>query len=272
MRIKEDTIKRILIAVLVPILVSAYALPVYWSVVMSLVHERSLTESLFPFYDMTLENFGGFFFSNKLQFQEMKAALINSVRTSVVSMLMVVLVSSFSAYAVSRFRFRGKKATVYLIVLLQTLPGFATLIPWYLMMNDVGLYDTPYVLPVSFLIGYAPFITWVLAGFFQNFPWEIEEAALVDGCSHIQAFLRVILPVAAPGIAAAGIITFIGTWNEFTAPLLLTASDASRTIQPAIAEFGGSAILSTVSILALIPPVVLAIIFQDYLVGSLSTR
>ena len=146
---------------------------------------------------------------------------------------------SLAAFAFSRFQFAGKGFFLLVFLLSQMLPGASVIIPLFQMLNAVGLYDTHVGLILVHSAVLLPFVIWLLYGFFQAIPREVEDAALIDGCSRLSALRRVILPLALPGIGATALFAFLGSWNEFFFALILTSSDMTKTIPVGIGLFVG---------------------------------
>jgi len=169
---------------------------------------------------------------------------------------------SLAAFAFARFRFRGKRALLLLFLLTQMLPGASVIVPLFQLLRAAGLYDTHFGLILVHTAVLLPFTIWLLHGFFTAIPVEVEDAALIDGCSRLEALRKVILPLALPGIGATALFAFLGSWNEFFFALILTTSDATRTIPVGIGQFVGEFEdvwnqMSAAAVLFSIPPMLL---------------
>jgi len=186
-----------------------------------------------------------------------------------------LLLGSLAGYAFARLRLPLGERLIYLLLLVQMLPVVVLLIPLYLTISKLGLLDRIGTVIVLLSSIHLPFVIWILRGYFQGIPGELEEAALVDGATRLQAILHVILPLALPGLFAAGVYTFMQTWNAFMIPLIFTSSDTNRTVTVAIAMFVGRhyteyGLMSAAGVLASLPPAILAIFFQRYLLAGLT--
>jgi ABC-type glycerol-3-phosphate transport system permease component len=155
------------------------------------------------------------------------------------------------------------------------LPGASVVIPLFQLMRDSGLYDTQIGLVLVHTALILPFVIWLLYGFFQGIPVEVEDAALIDGCSRLGALRRVLLPLALPGIGATALFSFLGSWSEFFFALILTSSDASRTIPVGIGLFVGEYVdvwnqMSAAAVLFSLPPLALFLLMRRTFVQGLS--
>ena len=144
----------------------------------------------------------------------------NSIVVASVTTTLAILVSMLAGYSLSRLHYRGRDVMASAIFFVYLIPGTLTIIPLYVFMNQLGLLNSLAVLIVASLAFTIPFCTWMLKGYFTTIPMELEDAALIDGCTRLQALFHVILPLAAPGIVASGIFAFTLSWNEFLLPLL----------------------------------------------------
>jgi ABC-type glycerol-3-phosphate transport system permease component len=144
--------------------------------------------------------------------------------------ILVLVLGVHAGYAAARFEFRGKKPLLFILLATVMVPGIVTLIPVYMMAVQFGLHDTHLVLILVFAAWQTPTVVWLLQAFFENIPRDLDEAALIDGCSRLGAFYRIVLPLSQPGLAAAAILVTVWVWNEFIIALNLTASDAVRPL------------------------------------------
>lgn len=178
-------------------------------------------------------------FSNYLEVFELYPFgrfLLNSLLVASASTLVAVVLGAMAAYALARFTFRRSKDLAFWILSVRMTPPVAAIIPIFIIMRTLGLLDTWAGLVLAYTTMNLPFATWLLRGFFQDIPRELDESALVDGCSWFTAFLRVALPLAAPGIVVTAIFVFIFSWNEFLLALILTATK-SQTLPVAVTGF-----------------------------------
>ena len=199
---------------------------------------------------------------------------LNSLIVATVTTLIALVFGSFAGYGFARFQFRGSTWIRLGSLVPQMLPPITIIVPLYVLFNSMKLIDTRWALIVSYLTFTIPLAIWMMSGFFADVPQELEESAMIDGCSRIGALLRVSLPIVAPGLAATAILCFIYCWNEFIYAVILTGRDA-RTLPVTITSFmTNKAILwgriAASGSLVLVPVLVFAMLAQRYLVRGLS--
>ena len=154
--------------------------------------------------------------------------------------MLALVIGSFAGYALAGLRFRGKFIMLAIILSITTFPPIAIAAPLFKFWTDLDIYDTLLGLVPPFLAFTLPLTIYVLASFFKEIPRDLSEAALVDGATHFQAFRKVVMPLAAPGLVTAGLLSFIWAWNEFLLAITLTSSPSARPVPPALAFFTGS--------------------------------
>ncbi len=199
---------------------------------------------------------------------------LNSLIIASGSTVLTLLVGSLAAFAFSRFHFAQKKTFLLVILLSQMLPGASVIIPLFQLFQKTGLYDTHLGLILVHTALLLPFVIWLLYGFFLGIPGEVEDAALIDGCSRMQSLRKVILPLALPGIGATALFAFLGSWNEFFFALLLTSSDSTKTIPVGIGLFVGEYLdvwnqMSAAAVLFSVPPLILFMLTRKTFVKGL---
>ncbi len=166
-------------------------------------------------------------------------ALLNSTIVAGAVTLIALALGSLAGYALGRFHFRGRSATLYVMLSMTIFPQIAILGALYTMINRFELYDSLRALVLSYMILVLPFTVWVLTSFMRALPRDLEEAAYVDGASPLQTFYRVMLPLVAPGLVTAGLLAFIAAWNEFLFALSFTQTPERYTVPVAITSFTG---------------------------------
>jgi len=205
-----------------------------------------------------------------------RAALLNSTIVAASSVLISLGVGIFGAYAFARLQFRFQRGILLLFLSTYMLPPIAILISLYLTMVQLRLLDTRLGLILVYCSFITPFVLWIMSGYFRSIPRDLEDAARIDGCSRIGALFRVVLPLARPGLLATALFGFLLAWDEFLYALVFTSSLNSKTIPVAIAEFTGRhavdfGMMATGGVLASLPPLVIAFVFQRYIVGGLAS-
>ena len=263
--------KRYLNRVLIRMALAAFTLlalgPVVWAVVTSLLPLSALTSrppNLNPL-NMTIENYILVLDSSRGLF----SGLINSFIIALFTSAVGLVIGSAAAYALARLNMPGSNKILMMILATQMFPGIVIAIPLFLIMSRIGLIDTHFGLIIVYLSFILPIVIWILKGFFESVPMELERAAAVDGASPFQTFQFIVLPISLPPLFATGVFAFIESWNEFFFAIILTRIHV-KTAPIAIAEFSGQyqtlyGQMLASAVLASIPVVVLAIIFRRFI-------
>jgi multiple sugar transport system permease protein len=246
--------------------------PFYWLINTSLKTGADLSSaSLLP-PNPTLKNFESIFKDSNFT-----KALGNSAIVSLITTVLALVVGSFCAYALARLKMRGKFIILAIILSITTFPQITIAAPIFKLWRDIGLFNTKIGLIIPYLTFALPLATYILVSFFREIPKDLEEAALVDGATNFEAFRKVVVPLAAPGLATAGILTFIAAWNEFLLAITLTSNSDARTVPAAIAFFTGSTqferplgTISAASVTISIPLIIAVLLFQKRIVAGLT--
>jgi multiple sugar transport system permease protein len=246
--------------------------PFYWLLNISLKTGGDLSSADVIPPNPSLDNYTSIF-----QNSSFTRALGNSAIVSLSTTFIGVVVGSFAAYALARLKMKFKFGLLALVLSITTFPQIAIAAPLFRLWSDIGLYDTLIGLVIPYLTFALPLSIYILVSFFKEIPKDLEEAALVDGATHFQAFRKVVVPLAAPGLATTAILTFISAWNEFLLAFTLTSSPSARTVPVAIQQFSGSSQFevplgtqSAASIVISIPLIVLVLLFQKRIVAGLT--
>jgi multiple sugar transport system permease protein len=202
-------------------------------------------------------------------------ALRNSVVVSLGTTAVALVLGTLAAYAFARFNIPRKRTLLLIVLGSQLLPAVSLIIPLFRMLKGAGLLDTLAALILAYSTFSIPFVVWIMAGYFQSVPRELEEAARIDGATRFQSFVRVALPLAAPGLGATAIFTLLNAWDEFFFALIFTSTYNAKTLPVALAEFIGRhsvnwGMLVTGGFIASLPPIVLSLAFYRYIVSGLS--
>lgn len=219
----------------------------------------------------TLENFVTAWNSNSFG-----AYFLNSLKVAVLSTVGTVLVASTGAYAFARLDLPGKAIAFRLYLVFLMIPGVLYIIPQFLLAKNLGLLNSLFGLVVFYIAGNVAFHTFLMRGFFEGIPREIEEAAQIDGATRLQAFLRIALPLAAPALGTSAIFAFLGSWDEFTLALTFVNDQALRTLPIAIRLFQGQhstrwGLVFAASLIALVPVVLAYVLFQRAFIRTVDT-
>jgi len=212
------------------------AFPIYWMVVSSVRAPEALITST----SLVPGPFTGEYYRNLLELTDYPAQFLNSVIVAAVTVTVTMVLSVMIAYAVTRHRVPGKKLIVGAMLYAYMFPPLLVAIPLFTVFARIGLGDTLVSVMISHLTLTLPLGVWFLWGFFKSMPFELEEAAMVDGCSRLGAFLRVVLPLSLPGLITVAIFSFLLSWTDYTFALIMIGSDANKTVPVGLASMIGS--------------------------------
>ena len=251
--------------------------PYAWLVVSSLSFRVDLTTVPLKWFPkaLNLENYKEIALGANGINASLKTGLLNSIAIAGSSTLFCLLAGSLAAYVFSRLHFRGKGAVFSFILLTQFMPMIVLIIPIYIIMSRLGLLNTIPALVIADCAFILPLVIWLMRGYFEAIPRDLEEMARIDGCSRFGTIFRIILPLSTPGLAASGIFAFIIAWNEFFSALVLSSTLRSKTISVIISEFSSKVgvdyvAMAAAGVVASLPPVILALVFQKYIVQGLT--
>lgn len=250
--------------------------PILWMLLLSLKTPAEQTTTYFAF-SPTLENYA-IVLSDRgtaLTSVDFSAAIVNSIINAGGAVLVSLLIGLPAAYAAGRYRYRGSDDLMFTMLSFRFAPELMVIIPLFVIYNQIGLFDTKFGMIWVLQLVTMPLVVWILRSYFQDMPAELEQAALLDGYTRRRAFVSVALPLVRPGIAAAALLAFIFAWNSYVFPLILTDRNAT-TVTVAITKFlggGGQAyynLTAAAAIIGALPPLILALTIQRYLVRGLS--
>jgi multiple sugar transport system permease protein len=199
----------------------------------------------------------------------------NSLVVAVSVVLLNLLVAVPAAYAMAKIRYIGRSTSIYFMLTTRVIPDIALVVPFFLFIRTFGLLDHLGSLVITYLAITVPFSVFILVSYFESLPDELDKAARVDGCSRLQTLLRVYLPLAAPALVAVVLFTFLSSWNEFLLALMFTQTPKSQTMPIVVASFASDftisfAFINAAGVLAVVPPVLMAVIFERYIVSGLT--
>jgi multiple sugar transport system permease protein len=276
-RLLKKLSKKVRFSIILILLVGVL-LPIYWMLNTSFKFQMEIFKmppSLFP-RDFTLSNYWSILFGDLASSISFLVYFKNSVIVAVATVLCTIILATPAAYAFSRVRFIGRRALIYAILVSQMLPVVLILIPLYVAFMKLGLLSTYAGLVLPYLMFTLPFSIWMLKGYFDTIPRELDEAARVDGCNKFQAMWKVIIPNVRPGLTATAIVTFIMSWDEFIIALTIMDDNAMRTlpvgiIQSFVGEFSikwGE--MMAASVVTSIPVMLIFIFLSRQLIGGLT--
>jgi multiple sugar transport system permease protein len=199
----------------------------------------------------------------------------NSLVVAVAVVILNLLVSVPAAYALAKIRFIGRSSSIYFMLTTRVIPDIALVVPFFLFVQQLGLLDSKLSLIITYLAITVPFSTFILTGYFESLPDDLDKAARVDGCSRFQTLTLVYLPLALPSLVAVVLFTFLTSWNEFLLALMFTQTLASQTMPIVVASFTSDfnisySFINAAGVMAIVPPVVVAIMFERYIVSGLT--
>jgi multiple sugar transport system permease protein len=253
--------------------------PILWLFISTIQTQASLLRvpaQLFP-NAITFQNYIDIFrpaaFGESAGQSTFFLALRNSVIVTLGTTVLASVFGTLAAYAFARLNVPHRRSLLLIVLGSQLLPAISLIIPLFRMFKTAGLLDSLAALILAYSTFSMPFVVWIMAGYFQAVPAELEEAARIDGASRFQAFLRIAVPLAAPGIGATAIFTMLNVWDEFFFALIFTSTYAAKTVPVALAEFIGRhsvnwGLLVTGGFIASLPPIILSLLFYRYIVSG----
>jgi len=248
-------------------------IPLVWIISLSFKTTASITDpSYFP-VDWTWSNYSGI-----LTTSTFLRPLLNSIGIGLIATAIAVVLASMAAYAVARLNFPGKSVLIGVSLLIAMFPAIALATPLFNIERILGLFNTWPGLIIPYVATGLPLGIYTLSAFFREIPWELEKAAKVDGATPFQAFVRVIAPLAAPGMVTTAILVFLFCWNEFLLAITLTATTAARTAPAALSFFTGNSqfavptgSISAAAVVITIPIIIFVLFFQRRIVAGLTS-
>ena len=250
--------------------VSIVLVPVFWILDVAMSPGNILGGDL-GVSDWTGEHFSKILERDSSFWIWMRNSLVVSLGTTLMGLLLAVP----AAYAFSRFKFSGRQASMFAFLLVQMFPGIIILVPYFMVMKSLGLLNSSLGLILAYSVTALPLCVWMLKGFFDTVPRELEEAALLDGCNQFQVFWKIILPLSLPAVAVTALFSFLAAWNEYLLALTFNTSNDMYTLPVGLASLISSTgaawgDFAAASLLVSIPVVILFIVFQKFLIQGLS--
>jgi len=261
---------------IVSIPIMAYTLiPILWIMSLSVKSSATLADGKFIPAEVSWDNYKLILTGDAHSL--FIPALVNSLVVCLVATLISVVLAMFAAYAIARLEFPGKKLILTTALAVSIFPVISLVTPLYNLWRAVGLFDTQIGLIIPYLSLTLPLSIWIMSAFFKQIPWEMEQAAQVDGATSWQAFRKVIVPLASPGVFTTAIITFFTAWNDFVFAISLT-SERARTVPAALAFFTGASqfeqptgAIAAAAVIVTVPVVILVLVFQRRIVSGLTS-
>jgi multiple sugar transport system permease protein len=269
--------KRISLYVLVIIILFFTLAPFLWTIVSSISTNQELLS--IPMHiipnNPTFERYKDIFTSTDTKMIAFKKGIINSTIIASGVTAICLIVGTFAGYAFARLNFPRKNMTLQLFLFTNMIPPIVIIVAIYFIFSKLKLLDSVFSLIFLYSSFILPFVIWMMRSYFVGIPKDLEEAAMIDGCTRISALFRVIIPLAIPGLVANGILAFLMSWEEFLFALILT-TDRAKTITVAIAEFTGKqyvdyGMMATGGVMGAIVPVIITLIFGRYIIKGLTS-
>jgi multiple sugar transport system permease protein len=268
---RGKTVKKIVVYSTVVLYLVVVLLPIYWMLRSSISENAEMYGTEIQFFPtrFTLAQFDAAW--NKWRFGQF---LGNSLTVALLTMVLTTILASLAAYSLARLRYPGRRALARSILFVYLIPSGIIFIPLFIVMQRLGLLNSLLSLVVTYQTFAIPFCTWMLIGYFKGIPLELEEAALIDGCTRLGAMWRVLLPLAAPGMVAAAIFTFTLAWNEFLFALIFINNNSAKTLPVGLAGLVRGDIylfgpMMAGSVMAAVPVMVLYMVTQRFVVAGL---
>jgi multiple sugar transport system permease protein len=278
--------RRTVFLIVAGIAVAIYILaPFCWLLLTSFMHERdalTVPTQWIPRHP-TLEHYEMFFHPSGTSAivggraaEEMLPGMLNSLIAALGTAAVNLVLGTLAGYSLARLRFRGQGALLGVYLGSRMVPGIALIVPLYLTLKNLGMLDHLSALIITYVTFTLPFTIWLLKNYFQTIPRSLEEAALMDGCSWFQMLVKVLLPVAMPGLVSSAMFAFMTAWNDYLFAVILTSTTASKTLPVVVAGFATDVttqrtLMATGGVLAIIPPLLLAFLFQRLIVQGLTS-
>ncbi|KQV21190.1 ABC transporter permease [Rhizobium sp. Root1203] len=278
---KPTLLYRLLIWIGVAVLLIWSLGPIYWTIASSVTPTDDFSVRPIHFFPQhfTFDHYSRLLGINVDRiggvevWRQFRAALLNSVVTSVAATLLCVAISALGAYAFTRMRFPGRNALFGLVVATLAIPAYAVLIPLYQIMIKMHLVDTYVGVALIYVSAYLPLSLWLLRSVFEALPLALEEAAQLDGAGRLYIFFNIVLPLAGPGLTAAAILTFLGAWGQYLVPLIFSPQ-ATKPLTVLIPEFVTKnfidyGLITASGSIAIVIPALVVIFLNRYLVSGL---
>jgi multiple sugar transport system permease protein len=247
--------------------------PVLWIVMLSFKSPGTVADGSFIPNEWSWENYNSIF-SGDSPFLD---ALRNSFGIAAIATVIAVVLASMAAYAIARLNFPGKAIMLGAALMIAMFPPISIVGPLYNMWRNLGLFDTWPGLIIPYMTFTLPLAIYTLSAFFREIPWELEQAAQIDGATPWQAFTKVIAPLAAPGVFTTAILVFIFAWNDFVFAVSLTSTTAAQTVPAAISQFPGASqfqqptgSIAAAAVVVTVPIIIMVLFFQRRIVAGLT--
>ncbi|HWJ71545.1 MAG TPA: carbohydrate ABC transporter permease [Kaistia sp.] len=256
--------------------------PIYWAIATSLTPTPDLMSQPIHFFPehltlnhyQRLAGFGYIASGDVTVASQFRNALLNSVITALAATIVSIFLASLGGYAFARLQFPGRQVIFFVVIATIAIPGYTVLIPLYRLMVSLKLIDTYLGVTLIYLSAFLPLALWLMRSVFQQLPLSIEEAARIDGAGRLTILFRIVMPLAAPGLVAASIITFLGAWGQYMVPLIFSPN-RTKPLTLLIPEFATKnfvdyGLINAAGTIAMIVPILIVVFLNRYLVSGLT--
>lgn len=269
-------LKKVLYSLALTLFLIFFLGPIIWTFIISITPDALVLEKSLDFLprSFSFNNYKILLNISSRQGNLLFRGMNNAIYASFITIIICIPMGILSALALSRINFIGASFIKNSLLITMAIPVMATIIPIYKLFMQLKLLNNMYMLSLVYVTAYLPIITWLTMNYFMSIPKDLDEAAMVDGCSKFMAFMKVILPISFPIIASSILIIFLSTWSQFQIPLILASNESTKPIAIITSEFSTKdtihyGLTAAAGILALIPPMVLAILFRRFLVSGM---
>lgn len=269
-------LKKVLYSLALTLFLIFFLGPIIWTFIISITPDALVLEKSLRFLprSFSFNNYKILLNISSRQGNLLFRGMNNAIYASFITIIICIPMGILSALALSRINFIGASFIKNSLLITMAIPVMATIIPIYKLFMQLKLLNNMYMLSLVYVTAYLPIITWLTMNYFMSIPKDLDEAAMVDGCSKFMAFIKVILPISFPIIASSILIIFLSTWSQFQIPLILASNESTKPIAIITSEFSTKdtihyGLTAAAGILALIPPMVLAILFRRFLVSGM---
>ena len=246
--------------------------PVFWILMLSLKDPTTISDGRLIPAKWSTSNYGDIFGQSVFT-----RALVNSIGIALIATVISVILASMAAYAIARLDFPGTRLMLTAALAIAMFPPISIVGPLYNLWRNLGLYDTWPGLIIPYMTFTLPLAIYTLSAFFREIPWDLEQAAQVDGATPFQAFTKIIAPLAAPGVFTTAILAFIFAWNDFVFAVSLTSTKAAQTVPAAISQFPGASqftqptgSIAAAAVVVTVPIIIMVLFFQRRIVAGLT--
>jgi multiple sugar transport system permease protein len=259
--------------------------PLYWSLVASFTPPVDLTDHVFHYFPAhpTLEHYGHLLGATSVTqgnitesvWPQFSRALLNSIITVTAATVVTVGIAAFGAYAFVRLRFPGRDTLFALVVATLAIPAYTVMIPLFRLMVSLHLVDTYVGVTLIYVSAFLPLALWLMRSIYQSMPLSLEEAAWIDGAGRVYTLVRIVMPLAAPGLIASAMLTFLSAWGQFMVPLVFSPTLATKPLTVLIPEFIGKnyvdyGLMNAAGMLAILPPLLVVVFMNRFLISGLT--